>query len=302
MSCRVGRAGVILGPLRSLGLPEFKLTHSYWQKRRPWTLATCLFLWIRYAGILLTAFGVFDVRYKYLATLSANSTPQLNRPFLDPHRSGCRGVNFIGNSRHVVILQLRIYALYDASPRIGALIIGAFAVEILAVIGMFGVGSNHIEAVAEAVGNIVRCKATVLPSWLWLLWIPATRSSFGQIQCVYIFNLSYWVNDAKTSLEVLTALAIALPSVMGSRMTINVQLAQIPHTTLPSSPEISLGEILNVPSAIMDMNLVQNVLHQGGRLVFPDSGHTGYNLRTVNYRNERKVDGEICPHTSNSIW
>ncbi|KAJ7744232.1 hypothetical protein B0H14DRAFT_2987040 [Mycena olivaceomarginata] len=26
----------------------------FW-KRRPWTLATCLFLWIRYVGILLTA-------------------------------------------------------------------------------------------------------------------------------------------------------------------------------------------------------------------------------------------------------
>ncbi|KAJ7351383.1 hypothetical protein DFH08DRAFT_957700 [Mycena albidolilacea] len=203
----------------------------FW-KRRPWTLATCLFLWIRYVGILLTAFGVF------------------------------------------VILQLRIYALYDASPRIAALIVGAFAVEILAVIGMFGVGSNHIEAVAEAVGNMVRCKATVVPSWLWLLWIPATsfelllcvlavykgyqrfrtighqvlhdilvRDSvmyYLAIQCVYIYNLIYWVNDAKTSLEVLTALAIALPSVMGSRLMINVRLALIPPTTLS---EISLGEI-----------------------------------------------------------
>jgi hypothetical protein len=35
--------------------------------------------------------------------------------------------------------------LYDASPRIAALIVGAFAAEILAVIVMFGVGSNHIE-------------------------------------------------------------------------------------------------------------------------------------------------------------
>jgi hypothetical protein len=35
--------------------------------------------------------------------------------------------------------------LYDGSPRIAGLIIGAFVVEILAVIGMFGVGSNHIE-------------------------------------------------------------------------------------------------------------------------------------------------------------
>ncbi|KAJ7910846.1 hypothetical protein B0H13DRAFT_2011099 [Mycena leptocephala] len=233
----------------------------FW-KRRPWTLATCLFLWIRYAGILLTAFG-----------LSPDLTDFVRHSWI--RVEAVVGVSI--SSAIQVILQLRIYALYDASPRIAALIIGAFAVEILAVIGMFGVGSNHIEAVAEAVGNIVRCKATVIPSWLWLLWIPATsfelllcvlavykgyqrfrtighqvlhdilvRDSvmyYLAIQCVYICNLIYWVNDAKTSLEVLTALAIALPSVMGSRLMINVRLALIPPTTLPSSSEISLGEM-----------------------------------------------------------
>ncbi|KAJ6527425.1 hypothetical protein B0H19DRAFT_1275233 [Mycena capillaripes] len=257
----------------------------FWLLAKAETMDICyMSLFIRYVGILLTAFGVF-------VAVSPDLTDSLLAIFIDcfvlqPHSftdaiPGSASKRLSGCQFHrqfkAFILQLRIYALYDASPRIAALVIGAFAVEILAVIGMFAVGSNHIEAVAEAVGNMVRCKATVVPSWLWLLWIPATSfelllcvlavykgyqrfRSIGHqvlhdilvrdsiiyylaIQCVYILNLIYWVNDARTSLEVLTALAIAPPSVMGSRLMINVRLALIPLTTLASSSEISLGEI-----------------------------------------------------------
>ncbi|KAF7350277.1 hypothetical protein MVEN_01331700 [Mycena venus] len=124
----------------------------FW-KRRPWTLATCLFLWIRYVGILLNAFGVF-------VAVSPDLTDFVRRPCTpiqaipgsaSKRLSGCQ---FHGQFK-AFILQLRIYALYDASPRIAALIIGAFIVEILVVIGMFGIGSTSLEAVAEAVGNMV---------------------------------------------------------------------------------------------------------------------------------------------------
>ncbi|KAJ7793266.1 hypothetical protein B0H14DRAFT_3159744 [Mycena olivaceomarginata] len=74
----------------------------FW-KRRPWTLATCLFLWV---------WGFW--------------------PFLDPRRSGCRGVNFIGNIKACQDLFLVLAKLNFA--RIAALIVGAFAAEILAVI------------------------------------------------------------------------------------------------------------------------------------------------------------------------
>jgi hypothetical protein len=95
---------------------------------------------------------------------------------------------------HGVILQLRIYALYDASPRIGALIVSAFSLEVLAVVGMFGFGSAEVtgtfslarviytdiqiaefSVVAEAVGVMVRCNVTAVPAWLWVLWVPVTR-------------------------------------------------------------------------------------------------------------------------------
>jgi len=246
--------------------------------RRPWTLATFLFLWIRYVGILLIAFGVF-------VAVSPNLSDSLCYFWL--RFEG--GVGMSISWAIQVILQLRIYALYDASPGIAALIIGAFSVEVLAVIGLFSVGSANNTVVAEAVGNMVRCSATAVPGWLWVFWLPVTSfelllcvlaiykgyqrvHSIGHqalqdilvrdsviyylaIQCVYVFNLICWVRDAKVSLEVLTALAIALPSVMSSRMMINIRRALLLPNTLASPSEISLPDIsLPGPSNNPDSN------------------------------------------------
>ncbi|KAF7349444.1 hypothetical protein MSAN_01734400 [Mycena sanguinolenta] len=176
--------------------------------------------------------------------------------------------------------KLRIYALYDSSPRIAAFVVGAFLLQVLAVIGLFGLGSADNTAfadcsvVAEAVGNLVRCNVTSVPKWLWVFWVPVTSFEFllcvlviykgyrriGSndlqdilvrdsvmyylaIQCVYLFNLISWVKDAKASLEVLTALAVALPAIFSGRMMINVRRALAPTDVLGSPSQISLGEI-----------------------------------------------------------
>ncbi|KAJ7866035.1 hypothetical protein B0H14DRAFT_2733412 [Mycena olivaceomarginata] len=196
------------------------------EKRRPWTLATFLFLWVTRAGPICR-----------------------NSPHLVSY-SWFRLEGGIGMSISwaiQIILQLRIYALYDASPRIGALIVSAFSLEVLAVVGMFGFGYAEVTVVAEAVGVMVRCNVTAVPAWLWVLWVPVTsfelllcvlalykgyqrvestghqalqdilvRDSvmyFLAIQFVYIFNLFCWVKDVEASLEALTALAVALPSI-----------------------------------------------------------------------------------------
>ncbi|KAJ7362255.1 hypothetical protein DFH08DRAFT_840570 [Mycena albidolilacea] len=222
----------------------------FW-KRRPWTFATFLFLWVRYGGILL---------------ISCYSWFRLEG-----------GIGMSISWAIQIILQLRIYALYDASPRIGALIVSAFSLEVLAVVGMFGFGSADATVVAEAVGVMVRCNVTAVPAWLWVLWVPVTSfelllcvlalykgyqrvESTGHkalqdilvrdsvlyylaIQCVYIFNLFCWVKDVEASLEALTALAVALPSIMSGRMMINLRYALVPPNTMASPSEISLEEI-----------------------------------------------------------
>ncbi|KAJ6571477.1 hypothetical protein B0H19DRAFT_1064560 [Mycena capillaripes] len=168
-------------------------------------------------------------------------------------------------------LQLRIYALYDASPRIAALMISALSVEVLIIIGMFGI-------VSEAAGNMVRCNVTVVPAWfgvfcaaptsferllcvlamykgyqrvqslankalqniLFLLAVSVAHLSFLslRIQAVYIIKL-IWLKDVKASLEVITVFAVALPSVMSGWIMINVRHC----LSTPDTPsETSLGQ------------------------------------------------------------
>ncbi|KAJ7895541.1 hypothetical protein B0H14DRAFT_2680730 [Mycena olivaceomarginata] len=237
----------------------------FW-KRRPWTLATFLFLWVRYAGILLISLGIF-------VAVSPNLSDSLCYSWF--RLEGGIGMSISWAIQ--IILQLRIYALYDASPRIGALIVSAFSLEVLAVVGMFGFGYAEVTVVAEAVGVMVRCNVTAVPAWLWVLWVPVTsfelllcvlalykgyqrvestghqalqdilvRDSvmyFLAIQFVYIFNLFCWVKDVEASLEALTALAVALPSIMSGRMMINLRYALVPPNTMASPSEISLEEI-----------------------------------------------------------
>ncbi|KAJ7135705.1 hypothetical protein C8R44DRAFT_976540 [Mycena epipterygia] len=239
----------------------------FW-KRHPWTTATFLFLWSRYGGICLTLFGL-------VVAVSPNLSDSVSYSWL--RIEGWVGMSISWSTQ--VILLLRIYALYDGSPRIAALIISAFAVEVFTVIGMFGFASFHITVVAEAMDNLVRCKVTAIPSWLWLFWVSITsfelllcvlavykgyqrvrlsaqfssgpqvlqdimiRDSvlyYLMIQGVYIYNLMFWIKDTKDSLDVLTGLAVALPCVMGSRMMINVR-----HTLLAANTpsEISLGQL-----------------------------------------------------------
>ncbi|KAF8193237.1 hypothetical protein K438DRAFT_846400 [Mycena galopus ATCC 62051] len=158
---------------------------------------------------------------------------------------------------------------------IAALVISAFSVEVLAVIGLFGLASSETIVVAETVGDMVRCNVTAVPPWLWVFWVPVTSFEFllcvlvmykgyqrvhstGHqalqhilvrdsvmyylaIQCVYVFNLIHWVKNTKTSLEAFTALAVAVPSIISGRMMINVRHALVRTDASPS--QISLDGI-----------------------------------------------------------
>ncbi|KAJ7041530.1 hypothetical protein C8F04DRAFT_1252860 [Mycena alexandri] len=211
------------------------------------------------------------------------------QPFKDVIR-GCelkRGSEYLSHGP----LKLRIYALYDTSPRIRALLIGAFSLEVLTAIVVFGVGSADNKVVAETMANIVRCNVTAIPSWLWVFWLAVTRQgvissiykgyrsvkSIGPqtlhhilvrdsvmfylaIQVIYACNLAGWVKDPKTSLDLTTGVAIALPSVLSGRMLINVRHALYTPNALASPSDISLEEISirppDPPNADDDPNLI----------------------------------------------
>ncbi|KAJ7152723.1 hypothetical protein C8R43DRAFT_950723 [Mycena crocata] len=194
---------------------------------------------------------------------------------------GWIGISVLWSTQELsVILQLRIYALYNGSPRIAALIVSAFLVEVVAVVGI----------VAEAVGNLVRCKITDVPPWLWVFWVAVTsfelllcilaiykgyerlpvlghsphrqvlqdilvRDSvlyYLGIQIVYIVNLIFWIKDTvkhksnpqesifSVLMSTQKALTVALPSVLGSRLMINVRHTPPSTNTLVSPSDISL--------------------------------------------------------------
>ncbi|KAJ7487964.1 hypothetical protein FB451DRAFT_730147 [Mycena latifolia] len=142
----------------------------FW-KRKPWTFATLLFLWSRYVGTFLTVFGVFVAVWPGVSDSVSYSWLRVE---------GWVGMSVSWATQ--VILQLRIYALYDGSPKIAALICSIFFMEVLSVVGMFSVASANTEVVAEAMGDMVRCKVTAVPSWLWLFWVAVT--SFEFLLCI----------------------------------------------------------------------------------------------------------------------
>lgn len=240
----------------------------FW-KRHPWTFATFLFLWCRYIGILLALWGLF-------VAVTPGLTDSLCTSWL--RAEGWIGMSVIWSTQ--AILQLRIYALYEGSPKIAALISTLFLMEVVSIISMFAFASVEGQVVAEAMHDMVRCKVTAVPSWIWLFWITMTsfelllcilalykgcqrvylRRQFPDhrvlqdilirdsvifyvaIQGIYLFNLACWIRDTKDSLDVLTGLAVALPSVMGGRLMINVRRA-MPDTELPLSPSDISGEL-----------------------------------------------------------
>ncbi|KAJ7773861.1 hypothetical protein B0H16DRAFT_113702 [Mycena metata] len=239
----------------------------FW-KRRPWTLATFFFLWNRYVGLILAIFGV-------IVALWPNPSDSVGSSWLLVE--AWLGVSISWSAQ--VILQLRIYALYDASPQIRAILISTFTVEVLTAIVVFGVASadNKFKVFAETIASLVRCNATVIPSWLWVFWLAVASFEFLlcvlaiykgyhrvksigpqtlhhilvrdsvmfylAIQVIYACNLISWVNHPKITLDLTTGLAIALPSVLSNRMLINVRHALYAPNRLDSPSDISLEEI-----------------------------------------------------------
>jgi len=161
-----------------------------------------------------------------------------------------------------VILQLRIYALYDRSRKIAVLLLSAFLLQMGCLIALLLFGSLDILVVSESVGYLSRCRAMSVPPLLWLLWvvflvfecllcflailkayqrvktegkIPFSSGGLQDIllrdsvlyyiliMLVYTANIVLWVRQLPDSLDVMTGYAVAFPCVMGSRLMINVR-------------------------------------------------------------------------------
>ncbi|KAF8881204.1 amino acid permease-domain-containing protein [Infundibulicybe gibba] len=77
-----------------------------------------------------------------------------------------------------VILQLRIYVLYNRSRRIAALMITAFCAQIITVVAILCIVSIHGTVVAESNGITNRCTIGSISPWMRLLWFVLTGFEF----------------------------------------------------------------------------------------------------------------------------
>ncbi|KAJ7773862.1 hypothetical protein B0H16DRAFT_1684836 [Mycena metata] len=256
---------------------------EFFWKRGPWTAVTFLFLWGRYVGILLTGFGALTV------VMSKSSDP-VRYSWLRIQTWFAISISWSTQA----ILQLRIYALYEASPRIGALLLVAFTSEVLVAIVVFSIASVKTKTVAGSVPgtNLVRCNVTATPDWLWVHWLALTafefllcglaaykgyqrlRSIRGRnlfeilvrdsvmyymlVQIIYASNLISWAKVPTANLDAVNGFAVAFPVVLTSRMVINIR-------RLLPTPEIPFAV------SLLDFSLGQTSLASPPTLETPDS-------------------------------
>jgi len=148
----------------------------FWDK--PWTLVSYLFYLSRYVAIFVAFFGV-------LVSTTLEVTDQLCYSWLIIE--GFCGMISCWSVQ--IILQLRLYALYDRSIKIKRILFSTFAAEAAIVIVIFIIGATRGTAVADFSGNQSRCKVVDVPEWMWAFW--ATLVGYECILCTLVVFKAY---------------------------------------------------------------------------------------------------------------
>jgi len=88
-----------------------------------------------------------------------------------------------------IILQLRIYALYDRSIKIRRILLFTFAAEVVTIIVIFILGATRGSAVADFAGNQSRCKVVNVVGWMWAFWV--TLFGYECFLCTLAISKAY---------------------------------------------------------------------------------------------------------------
>ncbi|KAF8799569.1 hypothetical protein BYT27DRAFT_7263885 [Phlegmacium glaucopus] len=145
--------------------------------RRPYTLPTYLFIWIRYIGISLNA--GHDAKLHPVSLVFEISDETSVNPingFLWLCLEEWLGISLIISIG--LILQLRIYALYDKSRKVAAFMIISFVAQIAIGCFILWPGAERGRVIAELVGNISRCKVVYTPKYAFLFWVTLIGFEF----------------------------------------------------------------------------------------------------------------------------
>jgi len=271
----------------ALLLWDFLLTFEdertlFWNKSRTWV--TYLFFWNRYNGLLVTIIGAVVLATPDLSDKLCGSWLRLE---------GWLGITSTWSVE--VILQLRIYALYNRSKVVAFVMVTGFSAQVIFVLCIMGFGSREGEVYAVRWQNLQRCKVTHIPPWTSLLWVALTAYecllfSLTLYKCIqyyrsrdtipiavrsirnvilldavvysfltgviYIANLVVWNLQLQDTLYLITGMAIAFPCLMGSRLMINVRAHAEPLTYTNVTPsDISLPTMTDLGRDSIHVNL-----------------------------------------------
>ncbi|TFK67223.1 hypothetical protein BDN72DRAFT_843401 [Pluteus cervinus] len=228
----------------------------FWKRRRSWV--TVLFFWNRYIGIGVTIFGT---------TLLA--VPRLSDSLCVVWLRS-EGAIGMGTAWAVqLILQLRIYALYRRSRLVGCVTLVCWVLQMAYIVPFLWIATSGGKIIAQTKGEYQRCiitpmLPTVVAAWGVLMCYEgllltltinkafeyykirrATPNSVRSIQgviirdsilyslfigMIYGVNIFLWGVDSSNRMDMLMAFSIALPSLLASRLMLNVRDYSTQHT------------------------------------------------------------------------
>ncbi|KAK0467063.1 uncharacterized protein EV420DRAFT_663139 [Desarmillaria tabescens] len=236
----------------------------FWQQR--WSLAKALFLWSRYYGLAFNISNAVVFMQPHPSMKVCMFLPQTSSSV---HTYQSEGNTFFhwqntGASLQVitshVILELRLYAMYQSSRYILALFVFLTFGEALAMGLVFGIPNQNLVGTNEPFPELFICadadpldgshwvvyywmsiliiESTLFSLALWKAWQhrPSAQGSklmqqltrdsamyFAVLFCIYLANLIMWIRNRITLDELMTAFSFVISSIFANRLVISVR-------------------------------------------------------------------------------
>ncbi|KAF8908555.1 hypothetical protein CPB84DRAFT_163287 [Gymnopilus junonius] len=270
--------------------------------RRPITFPTCLFLWTRYASILIHAIGTFANawprlsdelygRFYFKRCLGLLITPS-GIIWLALQGWICLSIIISIETLHYpVILQLRVYALFNRTRKISILLWATSLTQVVFITVSGVISSKDATITSERNGNLQRCKLGNVTGLSVLFWVgllilelvvfvlglfkaveyyqspsrPGEQLHFVllrdsmmytlMIAIIYGVNIHCWLVYLPNALDASSGLVIAIPSTMACRMMINVRKVHVQSTG-------NFGEVrMSIPRSFPDNDRLSSPLY-----------------------------------------
>ncbi|KDQ60213.1 hypothetical protein JAAARDRAFT_32589 [Jaapia argillacea MUCL 33604] len=130
-----------------------------WRKRR--SVSKILFLMVRYCGnaVIIAVLGIFFIEA---------STAKIRKGLIIFQGTASLMIVWLVQ----ILMQFRIYALYNRSPPISVVLLSCFFIQVVAIAALLVFDFREFEVTATPAPAIKFCTIARAPSFLYGLWIP----------------------------------------------------------------------------------------------------------------------------------